>query len=422
MIIDTQKWQEIFTTLSQHKLRTGLTAFGVFWGIFMLTVLLGAGKGLENGIIDNFRQVPNSVWMWSQGKTQIPYRGMPVGRNITLDSDDIQAIRDKLPNVAHVYPENSLGVWSGVPSYTKYKDKNGSFAVKGTHAGMENMHMQKIIEGRYINKIDEERRRKVAVIGARIKEVLFAPGESPIGKTIIVAGISFQVVGVYKSSSTQNVNVTQEEIVYIPNDTLRQAFNQLGWIGSFGVIPKPGVHASVVEVEIKKLLYARKKIAPDDKGVIGSFNLQKEFEKIHGLFTGIEVFSWIVAIGTIMAGAIGVGNIMLIVVKERTREIGLRKALGATPFSIVSMIVQESVVITAIAGYVGLVVGVFTLEGLTQLLIATENNNGMFRNPSVNFTTAMVALLVLIISGLLAALMPAAKAASVNPIVALQDE
>ncbi len=422
MIIDTQKWQEIFSSLSQHKLRTGLTAFGVFWGIFMLTVLLGAGKGLENGVIENFRQVPNSVWMWSQGTTQIPYRGMPVGRQITLNSDDIKAIKDNIPNVAHIYPENSVGVWNGTPSYTRYKDKNGSFAIKGTHAGMENMHMQKVIAGRYINKIDEERRRKVAVIGARIQEVLFAPGESPIDKTIIVAGISFQVVGVYKSSSTQNVNVTQEEIVYIPNETLRQAFNQTGWIGSFGVIPKEGVHASVVENEIKDLLYARKKIDPQDGGVIGSFNLQTEFEKIYGLFNGINLFSWIVAIGTIMAGAIGVGNIMLIVVKERTREIGLRKALGATPISIIAMIIQESVVITAVAGYFGLVAGVLVLEGIAQVLIATGNNSGMFRNPSVDFTTALVALLVLIISGLLAAFMPAAKAASVNPIIALQDQ
>jgi len=422
MIIDTQKWQEIFITLSQHKLRTGLTAFGVFWGIFMLTVLLGAGKGLENGVINNFRQMPNSVWMWSQGSTQIAYRGMPVGRKITLESADIQAIKDNIPNVAKIYPENSVGVWNGTPAYTVYKDKNGSFAIKGTHAGMENIHQQKVIEGRYINEIDDQKRRKVAVIGERVKKALFGENENAIGKNITIAGISFQVVGIFKSSSTDGGNMSQEEIVNIPNDTLRQSFNQMGWVGSFGVIPIAGVHAAVVEKQIKELLYARKKIDPKEEGVLGSFNLQTEFQKIYDLFTGINVFSWVVAIGTIMAGAIGVGNIMLIVVKERTREIGLRKALGATPASIISMIVQESVFITAIAGYFGLVVAVLLLEGLNKLMDAMGGNTGIFRNPEVDFKTAIIALIVLIISGLLAALMPAAKAASVNPIVALQDE
>lgn len=423
MMIDTQKWQEIFITLSQHKLRTALTAFGVFWGIFMLTVLLGAGKGLENGVVNNFKQMPNSVWMWSQGSTQIPYRGMPIGRKITLESADVQAIKDNIPNVDKIYPENSVGVWAGTPAYTVYKDKNGSFPVKGTHAGMENIHQQKIIEGRYINETDDQKKRKVAIIGERVKKALFAPNENAIGKNITIAGISFQVVGVFKSSSTDGGNnMSQEEIVNIPNDTLRQSFNQMGWVGSFGVIPKPGIHAAVVEKEIKELLYKRKKIDPKEEGVIGSFNLQTEFEKIYGLFTGINVFSWIVAIGTIMAGAIGVGNIMLIVVKERTREIGLRKALGATPTSIISMIIQEAVFITAIAGYFGLVVAVLLLEGLNKAMDAMGANAGMFRNPEVDFKTAIIALIVLIISGLLAALMPAAKAASVNPIVALQDE
>lgn len=422
MIIDIQKWQEILITLSQHKLRTALTAFGVFWGIFMLTVLLGAGKGLENGVVENFRQMPNSVWIWPQGSTQIAYRGMPIGRKVTFTPEDVQAIKDTLPNVAKIYPENSVGVWNGTPAYTVYKSNNGSFAIKGTHAGMENIHQQKIIEGRYINETDDEKKRKVAIIGNRVKQALFEPGEDAIGKVITIAGISFQVVGVFKSNSMDGGNMSQEEIVNIPNETLRQAFNQSGWVGSFGVIPKPGIHAAVVEKEIKALIYARKKIDPADAGVLGSFNLQTEFEKIYGLFNGIKIFSWMVAIGTIMAGAIGVGNIMLIVVKERTREIGLRKALGATPNSIVAMIVQESVFITAIAGYVGLVVGVLLLEGVNKLMEVMKAGEGMFRHPEVDFNTAIIALIVLVLSGILAAVMPAAKAASVNPIVALQDE
>ncbi len=421
MIIDTEKWQEIFSTLSQHKLRTSLTAFGVFWGIFMLTILLGAGKGLENGVIEDFKSVPPTAWIWSQSKTQIPYKGMPVGRSIGLKAEDVEGIRNHVPSVGKIYAQNSVGIWGGSPAYTVYKDKNGSFSIQGTHAGMASIHQQTMEEGRYINELDDEKHRKVAIIGARVKTQLFKPGEKVIGSDITISGISFQVVGVYKTSDT-NPGSTEEEKIYIPNDTLRYSFNQVSWVGSFVVIPKPGIHASVAEQGVKDYLAEKNKVDPKDLGVFGSFNLQNEFDKIYGLFTGIKVFSWIVAIGTIMAGAIGVGNIMLIVVKERTREIGLRKALGATPSTIVTMIMQESVFITAVAGYCGLVFSVFLLEGVSAIMAANGGKAGMFRHPEVDFKTAIMALIVLVIAGVLASLLPAAKAASVNPIVALQDE
>ena len=421
MIIDTEKWQEIFKTLGQHKLRTSLTAFGVFWGIFMLTVLLGAGKGLENGVIEGFPRVTNSVYIWIQGTTQVPFQGLPIGRQIRLEAADVKAIQDNVPSVSFIRGQNSVGIWDGTPPYTKYKDKNGTFYVQGTHAGMTNINSMRIIEGRSINETDDNERRKVAIIGTRVKTQLFDEGVNPLGENITISGISFTVIGVFKSLADGNQQ-QEEEKIYIPNDTLRYAFNQVGWVGSFVVIPQPGLHARIAEQDVKKYLAEIKKVSPDDVGVFGSFNLQNEFDKIQGLFTGIEVFSWMVAIGTIMAGAIGVGNIMLIVVKERTREIGLRKALGATPTSIVAMIVQESIFITAIAGYMGLVVGVFLLEGVSNVLEASGGGSGMFRRPEVDFGTAISALVVLVISGFLASLMPAAKAAAVNPIVALQDE
>ncbi len=421
MLIDIEKWQEIFFTLKQHKLRTGLTAFGVFWGIFMLAILLGAGKGLENGVLEEFKEIPNSVWIWSQGSTQIAYQGMPIGRRMSLKAEDVEAIKNNVPNIDKIYAQNSLGIWGGAPAYTVYKTKNGSFSIQGTHAGMTNIHQQKILEGRYINETDDQKRRKVAVIGTRVKEMLFAKSDNVVGAYITISGISFQVVGVFKSSSTEPDSLEAEKI-YLPNDTLRYAFNQVNNVGSFVIIPKPGIHAEVVEKDVKKYLSLIKKIDPNDVGVIGSFNLQKEFDKIRGLFIGIKVFSWVVAIGTIMAGAIGVGNIMLIVVKERTREIGLRKALGATPSSIIGMIVQESIFITAVAGYFGLVCAVLLLEIVNRVMDAVGGNAGMFRHPAVDFKVAITALVVLIISGFLASLLPASKAAAVNPIVALQDE
>lgn len=421
MIIDTEKWQEIFKTLGQHKLRTGLTAFGVFWGIFMLTLLLGAGKGLQNGVNEGFPRVPNIVFVWIKGNTQLPYLGMPIGRQISLKPEDVETIEKNVPSVGFVRGQNSVGIWSGTPPYTVYKDKNGTFYIEGTHAHMENIHSLRMKEGRYFNEFDDLEKRKTVIIGTRVRTQLFADDENPIGADITINGISFKVVGVFESLANGNQQ-QEEEKIYLPNDTLRYAFNQVGAIGSLVVQPKPGIHARVAEADVKKYLAEIKKVDPTDAGVFGSFNLQDEFDKIEGLFTGIAVFSWVVAIGTIMAGAIGVGNIMLIVVKERTREIGLRKALGATPNSIVGMIVQESIFITTVAGYLGLVAGVLILEGVGKLLDATGGKAGFFGKPEVEFATAFAALLVLVISGLLASVMPAAKAAGVNPIVALQDE
>jgi putative ABC transport system permease protein len=420
MFIDIEKWKEIFNTLRRHKLRTSLTAFGVFWGIFMLTVLLGAGKGLENGVAIGFPRTTNTVWVWSQGATQVPYQGMAIGRQIVLKPGDVQDIARNVAGVGFIKGQNSVGLWDGVPPYTVRKSRNGAFSIQGGFAGMEDINSMQVIQGRSFNALDEQQRRKVAVIGQRVRDQLFGI-EQPLGEDVTINGIIFQVVGVFRS--TQNGNQQQEEErIYLPNDTLRYAFNQTGWIGSFVVVPKPGIEARVVEGGVKSYLAQINKVSPDDKGVFSSFNLQDEHDKVQGLFTGIKVFSWMVAIGTIFAGAVAVGNIMLIVVKERTREIGLRKALGATPASIVGMIMQESVFITAVAGYSGLVVGTLLIESIARALNAAGGKAGFMGPPEVDFKTAMIALAVLVVSGVLASLMPAAKAAAVNPIVALQDE
>lgn len=421
MFIDVEKWQEIFKTLGQHKLRTTLTAFGVFWGIFMLTVLLGAGRGLENGVYDSFPRVSNAIYIWSQGTTQLPYQGLPVGRQIGLEPGDVDAIERNVPTVGWIRGQNSVGIWSGSPPIVTYKAKNGAFSVQGGYEGVEDVNAMRITEGRSINALDEQQRRKVALIGQRVRDQLFEPGDPVQGMDIVINGISFQVIGVFSSLSNGNQQ-QEEERIYLPNDTLRYAFNQVGWVGSFVIVPKPGVDARVTEADVKSYLAQIKKVSPQDKGVFGSFNMQDEYDKVDGLFTGIKVFSWVVAIGTILAGAIGVGNIMLIVVKERVREIGLRKALGATPGSIVVMIMQESVFITAVAGYSGLVFGTLLIEFIGRMLDAAGGKAGFFGRPEVDFTTAMFAMGVLVLSGVLASLMPAAKAAAVNPIIALQDE
>jgi putative ABC transport system permease protein len=387
----------------------------------MLTVLLGAGKGLENGVTNGFPRVSNFINIWSQGTTQVPYQGMPIGREILFDPGDAAAIVKNVNSVSLVKGQNSIGIWGGTPPYTVYKSKNGAFAVQGGFANIEGIQALRIIKGRSINAFDEQQRRKVVLIGQRVAEQLFSKDEDALGKDITINGISFTVIGVFESLQRGNEQ-QQEERIYLPNDTLRYAFNQIGWVDNLIVVPKPGVHARDAEEDAKKYLAEIHKVSPDDKGVLDSFNLQDEYDKVQGLFLGITVFSWVVAIGTIFAGAVGVGNIMLIVVKERTREIGLRKALGATPASIIAMIMQESLLITAVAGYAGLVVGALTIEAVAKMLEASGGNSGFFSNPEVDFQTALMALAVLIAAGVLASLLPAAKAAAVNPIVALQDE
>jgi len=419
-MFDWDKWQEIIISLRKQKLRTGLTAFGVFWGIFMLVILLGFGTGFGTKIENIFGDAKSVILFWPSNSTQLEFKGLGKGRTIKFTPEDVAAIRQSIPGVQLVDGKNNLGSW-GAAQYIVYGKESGSFSVAGTHAGWEPFEFIKLIEGRYINPLDEKEKRKIAVIGTRVKEVLFKSGINPIGESIDIGGVKFKVVGIYKSNEPDGSQQANSRI-FLPNETLRQAFNQMDSFQVLFFSPKPGVSAFDLERDVKKLLYERKKIHPDDSGVIGGFNMEQNYQQNRGLVMGILGFSWMVAIGTIIAGVIGVGNIMLVVVKERTREIGLRKAMGATPTNISLMIIHESLIITLIAGYAGLAAGVFLLEGIRTLLAKMGQGEGMFSAPYIDIKIALMALAVLVITGVLAALLPAIKAASVNPITALQDE
>lgn len=415
-MIDLDRWQEIFFTLKQHKLRTMLTAFGVFWGMFMLVIMLGAGKGLENGTMKSMGGQTNTVYIWTSGRTQVPYKGLPTGRRIAFTDEDMNAIR-RLPELGLFSAQNNLG-GRRVGQYIVRKDRTGTFETIGVEPDAFQISGYTIDAGRRINQNDFDERRKVVVIGAAVRDILFEPGEPVIGDELKIGGINFTVVGVFETTSA---HPGESEKIMMPNSTLRTTFNQMGWIGHIQMTPAAGYSSTELADKVRALIYERHRIHPDDKGPLGSFNLQKEFDKIQALFTGIKVFTWVVAIGTIFAGAIGVGNIMLIVVKERTREIGVHKALGATPWNIVRTILQESLFLTIVSGYFGLVAGVFLLEGVTAML---ESSGGirMFENAEIDFGTAAIALITLVLTGTLAAILPATKAARIDPILALQDE
>ncbi|GHA68604.1 ABC transporter permease [Pontibacter akesuensis] len=416
-MIDIDKWNEIYTTVKKHKLRTALTAFGVFWGIFMLVVLLGAGKGLENGITSEFNVAKNAVFLWTQ-RTSVPYMGLKAGRTIQMTNDDVAAIKANIPEVSVVAPSNQL--WGDFT--VNYQDKSSAFTVNGETPELLAVKPLNVTTGRFVNGIDLKERRKVAVVGPRVLEVLFPEEKNPIGKYISIKGSYFQIVGTFEPIGKGEDVVEDSKVIYIPHTTLQQTYNQVNKVGFMAMIPKQGVPATVVEDKVKALLMQRHQVAPADLKAFGTANVEKEFQDVQGMIAGIAAFSWLVSIGTIFAGIIGVGNIMLIVVKERTKEIGVRKALGATPWSIISLIIQESIVITGFAGYIGLMAGTGIIALIEYAMREFDIQAGFFGIPGINLSIAVTATLLLVFTGALAGLIPATKAARVSPVVALRDE
>lgn len=382
----------------------------------MLIVLLGSGKGFENGVVNGFDIARNAVFMWSQ-RTSEPYMGLKPGRFIKFTTDDVNAIRENVLEVDVIAPRNDLGGGSVTRGI-----KTGAFQVFGDYPDFFKVKPMSIVSGRFINNIDIKEKRKIAIIGTEVQKTLFKDNENPIGEYIKIKGISFKVVGIFKTAGSGEDIRQDAQTIFLPHSAMIQAFNQGNRIFWFAFTPKEGIEAKIMEDKIKVLLAQRHKVAPNDLKAIGSANVEEEFKRVQGLFLGIAGFSWLVSIGTIIAGIVGVSNIMLIIVKERTKEIGVRKALGATPFSIISLIIQESVVITSFAGYVGLLCGIGLMETVGFLMRKYEVQMDFFAPPEVNLTVAVSAVIFLVFTGALAGLIPAAKAAAVNPVVALKDE
>lgn len=419
-LFDLDHWQEIKATLLRNRLRTLLTAFGVFWGIFLLMVMLGSGAGLRNGVMQGFASsATNSFFIWTQ-RTQKPFAGMPAGRRLQLTNADVVAIRDKVKEAELVAPRNQLGGFGGGNNVTRGR-RAGAFSVMGDYPDIRRIQSLGLESGRFLNPLDVEELRKVAVIGTRVREVLFARGEAPVGESIVIGGVYFQVVGVFKSSQSGEDAVRDAQTIFVPFTTFQRAFNFGDKVGWLAVISRSDVPASVAEENVLSLLRSRHKVAPDDLRAFGHFNLEEEFDKVRGLFQGIRVLVWLVGIGTLAAGVIGVSNIMLIIVKERTKEIGIRRAVGARPSAVVGQIVSEAVILTSCAGYLGLVAGI-ALMALVGHLLPPSDGGSMFVNPDVGVGEALKALAVLIAAGVLAGLAPAQRALAVSPTVALRSE
>jgi putative ABC transport system permease protein len=417
-MFDLDRWKEIYATLSRNKLRTSLTAFGVFWGIFMLIIMLGSGQGLKNGITESFGgTVTNSFFLWAQS-TSMPYKGMPKNRQIQFRNEDIEAIKKNVPEAEIVAPANQLGGYRGENNVVR-GTKTAPFSVRGDYPESWKIQSFRLTSGRFVNYNDLRERRKVCVIGERVRQILFKPDEKPIGEYIQINGVYFMVVGTYTSDKGDEDAQEQMQTIYTPFTTFQQAFNYGNVVGWFSITSKKGYPASVVETKVHNLLASRHHIHPDDRRAIGGWNMEVEFKKITGLFDGIEILVWIVGIGTLLAGVVGVSNIMLIIVKERTKEIGIRRAIGASPLSIISQIIAEAIMLTMLAGYFGLVCGI----GLLELINSAINGGaGMFQHPGVDINIAFKALAILIVSGLFAGFIPAQRAIAIKPVDALRAD
>lgn len=420
--MDRDQWQEIMAVLGRNKLRTALTAFGVFWGIFMMVIMLGAGKGLRNGATSEMGGwATNSMFMWTQG-TSMPYKGFGRGRYFQLRNSDVEAIREQIDEIDIISPRNQLGGWRGTNNVTR-GDKTGAFDLYGNYPEHHKIEIIKLVQGRFLNDGDMTEKRKIAMIGKQVYETLFLPGEDPIGEYIQVQGVNFKIIGLFKSNGAdRDRGEDQERSIYVPFTTFQTAFHLGDRVGWLAMTSKPDVPASEAGEKVKALLKKRHSVHPDDPRAFGSWNMQEEFNKMTGLFVGIKGLSLIVGILTLIAGAIGVSNIMLVVVKERTKELGVRRAIGATPWTVIKQIVLESVTLTAIAGVLGVLIGVWGMEAVANVLATSGTDAEFFKNPEVELNVVLMALVILIIAGVLAGIIPARKAVSVKPVDALRAE
>ncbi len=413
-MFDIDKWQEIFSTIQKNKLRTFLTGFSVAWGIFMLIVLLGSGKGLENGIHSNFdADAANSIWIFP-GQTSIPYKGIQPGKYVRFTNEDYERLKREIKNLERISSRYDIRG----NDLISYKNEYGSFGINTIHPDMEFIENSFPIKGRFINNIDIEKSRKVAVIGDLVDEALFKNGKSPIGEYIKIKGIPFKVVGVYSENSN---NDGERRRVYIPISTAQMIFDGGNRVNNIALSVKDMTldESKQFEEKLKASFAANHNFDKEDDRAIFIRNNQENIKEFQNAFQGIRLFIWVIGIGTIIAGIVGVSNIMIIVVKERTKEIGIRKAIGATPWSIVSSILQESILITSFAGYIGLVLGVALMEIIAKNVPA---DSMMFKNPEIDMSVAISATILLIISGTFAGYIPARRAAKIKPVVALRDE
>ena len=416
--IDT--WQEIYHSLRNNKLRTFLTMIGVGWGMFLFVALLGAAKGMENGFDKVFSGfATNSIFLWAQNTT-IPYDGFPKGRKMDLHLSDMEMLTKKIPQIDYISPQNARGNF-GTPgeSFTR-NGKKATYTLIGDYPIGNKISQKKLIYGRYLNDADVSANKNVIVIGEEIYKNFFdaKKNENPIGKSVNVKGIFFNVIGVFRVK--KGGGMENDQSAFIPLSTFTKMYNDGDKVGFFAIVSKPEADLNTVEEGVKTTLKKKYNVSPEDTNAFGSFNLGKEFKKLTGFLTGMQLLTIVVGTLTMLAGVIAISNILLITVKERTKEIGIRRALGAKPAEVRNQILLESVVITLASGILGFILGIFLLMILNVL--TKDQDTFPFYNPTVNYGEVFGAMAVMVVLGLIIGMIPAQRAVRIRPIEALRSE
>ena len=414
MKVDIDRFREILDTLTRNKSRTFLTGFGVFWGVFMLVGLIGGGSGLKEMLSNNFEGfATNAAIVFAQPTTKA-HNGLRKGRQWNMTYKDVDRLKAQVPELDVVTP--MLSRWNGNATFS---DKKSNCIVKGTMPDYAKVESPKMFYGRYINEMDISQRRKVCVIGKKVYKTLFPGGGDPCGQLIRIDSIYYNVIGVDYAAGNMNINGSAEESVIVPLSLMQQAYNLGDNVDLICATAKPGTVMDDLSQRMREVIARAHNVAPDDEKGITVFNTEVLFGLLDNLFSGVNFLIWLVGIGTLIAGAIGVSNIMMVTVRERTTEIGIRRAIGATPMDILSQIISESIILTAVAGMSGILFVVIILQ---MLEVANTSDGITTAHFQIDFWTAVGAVVMLSVLGVLAGLAPAARAMSIKPVDAMRDE
>jgi len=421
VIFDWDTWQEIFDSIRKNKVRTAITVIGVLWGMFIYIALSGSAKGLDNGFERNFENIAmNSLFVWSQ-RTSIPYAGFKIGREPQLKLEDVAFLKKRIPDIEFIAPRNAKGVFGDSAAVVIRKNKMGLYNIYGDYPIFTKIATKEIYDGgRFINQADIDETRKVCVIGERNQQELFEKDENPIGQFIKIDDIYFEIIGVHKY--TEGGGFESDSDIFIPFETYRKLYNTGNNVNWFTIAAYDDADVIAVEKNIEQTLKKIHKVHPDDKRAFGSFNLGEVFNRIMGFSKGMTLLSLIVGIATIIAGVIGIGNVLLISVKERTKELGIRRALGATPGEVRMQIILESVFLTSIAGILGVILGALVLAGIGAATSQASGNGFPYTNPTVPIPYVLGVLFIMVTLGTLIGIIPAQRAVSIKPIDALREE
>jgi putative ABC transport system permease protein len=418
---DTDGFQEIWATITRNKFRSIATGFGVFWGLFMLIVLLAFGNKFKQGIMGQIGGFATNAVFFEPNRTTEPYMGFRKGRYWEFDSKDLTLIRQRARSVDLISPM----LWGGGGDRNVVRGmKSGSWGFRGCYPAHFEIETMEILHGRTFNEMDLDERRKVCVIGKTIYETLFEPGEDPDGQVIRINGIYFRVIGVISPRSNVSIGGNVEESIFLPFTTHQTMFSRGDSFWFLSCTAKTGYSAAQVEEEVGAILRTAHSISPTDKNAMWTMNIEQQFQMINGLLTGINILMWIVGLGALFSGIIGISNIMLVTVRERMREIGVRRALGAKPWNIIVQIMSESFLLTAIAGMLGFLLGVAASLLVDKINIGGGGPAGVVvsTEPIVSFGLAITAMVVLMVSGVTAGLLPAWRALKIKAIDAIRDE